>query len=190
MEAAWGARVIFDYYKHDPLTLSGCDTADGLPRGARAVHGHFRPHRYDCFKKAFRLTFLREPVDNLISIYCYWKSCPEHGNHVHSRFLAEQPSILEFATYGGLQTLASETYFGGYDMGRFDFIGFHETRAKDLPELASLLGLPLGEDVHENRTSGNERQELASNPQIIAHLKTCLSKDINFYESLFAARKA
>jgi hypothetical protein len=190
MEAAWGARVILDYYKHDPLTLSGCDTADGLPRGARAVHGHFRPHRYDCFKEAFRLTFLREPVDNLISIYCYWKSCPEHGNHVHSRFLAEQPSIFEFATYGGLQTLASETYFGGYDMGRFDFIGFHETRAQDLPELASLLGLPLGEDVHENRTSGNERQELASNPQIIAHLKTCLSKDINFYESLFAARKA
>src|SRR5262249_37714095 len=41
--------------------------------GARVIHGHFHPSKYEFVKHAKRITFLRHPVDNLISIYYYWK---------------------------------------------------------------------------------------------------------------------
>jgi hypothetical protein len=40
------------------------------------------------------MTFLRHPVDNLISIYFFWRALPEPGHALHARFLRERPSIL------------------------------------------------------------------------------------------------
>jgi len=163
---------------------------ESLPSGIRAVHGHFRPQRYDGVRNAFRLTFLREPVDNLISIYCFWKNCSEHGNPVHSKFLAEHPSIVDFALYEGIQTLASEVYFGGYDMRRFDFIGFYETLGEDLAKLSARLGIRLSKDVHENKTAlgGDERREWVCSPAVVNQLRRSLAQDIRFYESFRAER--
>ena len=78
------------------------------------------------------MTFLREPVSNLISVYNFWQTHPEHGNPIHSRFIRERPSILDFAKFPGFADLMSGIYFGGFDMGRFDFVGLHETREADL----------------------------------------------------------
>jgi hypothetical protein len=135
---------------HDPFTLAGSESAE-FPVEKALVHGHFRAGRYES-TDAYWMTFLRHPVDNLISIYFYWKSLKEPGHSLHARFLVEAPSILEFALYPGINRLMSETYFGGFDMARFAFIGFYETRDIGLARLGNELGLPLVADVHENRT--------------------------------------
>ena len=49
------------------------------------------------YSSAFRFTFLREPVDNLISIYYFWLTYPFDGYPAHRRFLDERPTIFEFA---------------------------------------------------------------------------------------------
>jgi hypothetical protein len=131
------------------------------------------------------MTFLRHPVDNLISIYYFWKALPEVGNPVHTRFLHEHPSILEFAMYSGIRTLMSETYFGGFDMSRFDFIGFYETRNADIPRLSEELGLPLSSAYYENRTvETGERHPLDADNSIRRRLNDLLAADVAFYERL------
>jgi SAM-dependent methyltransferase len=176
-----GDEVILDY-GHDPLTPAGMETAD-FPDRKTLVMGHFRAQRY-ASADAFWMTFLRHPVDNLISIYFFWKLLPE-AHALHARFLREQPSILEFAMYPGLRNLMSETYFGGFDMNRFDFIGFHENREDDIVRLAKAINLPLLAAIHENRTSESaERLELESDVSVRSKLTDLLAQDVGFYERM------
>ena len=177
-----GNRLLLDY-DHDPLSAAGreCGT---LPDDKLVVHGHFSPRRYET-EKAFRMTFLRHPVSNLISIYAFWSIMPPFDNALHRQFLKERPSIVDFARYPAFRTLMSEAYFGDYDMNRFDFIGFYETRERDIPILARELGLPLSAAVMENPTPPSEqRQRIEANASIIGTITDLLSPDVAFYESL------
>jgi SAM-dependent methyltransferase len=177
-----GDAVSLDY-SHDPLTPAGAETAP-FPDGKRIVHGHFRAQRY-ASANAYWITFLRHPVDNLISIYSYWKSLMTPGHELHGRFLRERPSIFDFAAYPGIRRLMSETYFGEFDMNRFDFIGFHETRDVDVRRLAEALNLPLVAEIHENKTiHSTERQQLEADPSIRLRLEDLLAEDVAFYERL------
>jgi glycosyltransferase involved in cell wall biosynthesis/SAM-dependent methyltransferase len=174
-----GDGLLLDY-DHDPLTACGSDRAR-FPDGKRIVHGHFRA---DCYagSPAYLMTFLREPVDNLISFYFYWLAEKTATHDVHARFLREQPSILEFANYPQIRRLMSETYFGDFDMERFDFIGFHESREADLARLAAILALPLVADVHENKTvASSQREALRTDDETIERLERLLADDIAFY---------
>ena len=176
-----GDTVALDY-NHDPLTSEGKETAD-FPSGKRLVHGHFRAQRY-ASATGYWMTFLRHPVDNLISIYFFWKTYPV-THAVHAQFLSESPSITEFARYPGLSNLMSETYFGGFDMRRFDFIGFYEHRDTDIPRLAADLGLQLVADIYENRTAESvERRALEANLSVRRQLTDLLSADVAFYERI------
>jgi len=175
-----GDTVVLDY-EHDPLTGAGNQTTE-FPYGKRLVHGHFRARRYVA-AHAYWMTFLRHPVDNLISIYFFWMASSEPSHALHARFIRERPTILDFAAYSGFQSLMSETYFGGFDMSRFDFIGFHESRDADIPRLAANLGLPLTTEVYENRTNaGPGRRELETDPNVRRRLHTVLAADIRFYD--------
>lgn len=157
-----------------------------IPDHIRAIHGHFKPHKYDLLKDAFRLTMLRHPVDNLISIYCYWKKIPPQPNAVHQYFLANKLDIFGLARLPIIQNLYSETYFGGWDMGRLDFIGRHETRADDLQRLAGILGISIDTGLHLNATvpegENLEKKAILSDARIMNRLYDFLADDVRFYE--------
>jgi hypothetical protein len=180
-----GSSLLLDY-DHDPLGPNATQTIEELPPGTRMVHGHFRAVRYDQMRDAFRFTFLRNPIENLLSIYYFWGTLPENGsNPWHSKFLREKPTVEEFAKkYTPLQRLMSETYFGGYDMSRFDFIGFNASRLIDIPKLSKMIGLPLDATVQVNRTeTGWERRaEIKNDPTVMARLSALLADDISFFE--------
>jgi hypothetical protein len=186
------ARLLGDQlsldYDHDPLTPAGCEASE-FPAGKRAVHGHFRATRYSA-SAAYFLTFLRDPVENLISIYYFWRNLRMNDNPVHQRFLRERPSLIEFARYPGIDCLMSRTYFGGFDMARFDFVGFHDSRDHDLRVLGSELGLPLDPAIHENPTVASaERRQIEDDPTTMATLHNLLRQDIAFYATLKRARR-
>jgi hypothetical protein len=185
------ARLLGDQlsldYNHDPLTPAGRDSSE-FPAGKRVVHGHFRATRYSA-TAAYFLTFLRDPVENLLSIYYFWRDFPMSDNPVHQRFLRERPSLIEFASYPGINRLMSQTYFGGFDMGRFDFIGFHDSRDHDLRVLGSELGLPIDPTIHENPTAASaERGQIENDRTTMLALHNLLRRDITFYETLKRTR--
>jgi len=168
-------------------------TSPALPidDSVRVVHGHFHPQVYDHVSPAFRCTFLREPVDNLISIYLYWQELTCEGGPEYRRFMLEKPTLLELAAYPGLRRLASDAMYGGFDMDRFDFIGFHDDRHADMAELGRQLGLPLSGGVWENRTQdlAHRGRELRADTALCAQVRAVLADDVAFYQDQWERRK-
>ena len=102
-----------------------------------AVHGHFPIQKYDLVSPAVRVVMLREPVENLISIYYYWKSLfdsPAEGHGIYAFVKKQRLSLLEMAQIPVLRRLMSVTFFGDFDMRRFDVIGAHEHRSEFIDE--------------------------------------------------------
>lgn len=157
-----------------------------LPDHIKVVHGHFRPHKYDLLKDAFRLTMLRHPVDNLISIYCYWKKIPPQPNAVHQYFLNENLDVEGLARLPIIRYLYSQTYFGEWDMGKLDFIGRHENRNDDLQRLAERLDISIDGSLHLNATEPKgrnlEKEAILSDQKLMCRLYDLLTDDIHFYE--------
>lgn len=158
----------------------------------KAVHGHFQPKKYEHLKNAFRLTFLRHPIDNIISIYFFWMA--------HDRNCWDSPifhyckdrnlSLLQFAALPKLRYLYTHTYFGNYDMSRFDFIGDYDKYENELSRLGKQLGLPFNANVRLNVTSDyitNQgstdvmRQSVADTEY--TKLAEILKDDIDFYQA-------
>lgn len=189
LEDHFGERALFDYGR-GPLGPLAELHEPGLPSGVELVHGHFRPGRYDAVGEAFRMTFLRHPVDLLLSFYFFWRTMPYEGQALHQRFLDEKPPIESFAAWAPIQRLTSETFFGGYDMSRFDFIGFNETLPEDMARLNALTGLSLDPGRRENVTvtGGQERAAVKGDAALMARLHDILIDDVRFYEAMRAAR--
>jgi hypothetical protein len=52
----------------------------------------------------------------------------------------------------------SQTYFGGYDMGRFDIIGTYADRDAFIRAVSDLIGIPLSTHERENVTPASEER--------------------------------
>jgi len=178
----YGCECVADY--SDPPLPDRFGSPPVLDPKTRAVYGHFHADRYLAHVPAFRFTFLREPVDNLISIFYFWRTFPPSDYPPHQRFLAEQPTIFEFADYPEIRKLASSSYFGGVDIRHLDFVGFFERRTEDLRRLSRLLGFDLNVELALNKTCGfsAERAELKADARAMASLRRQLADDVEFYQ--------
>lgn len=195
-QQAFGAdHVLMDYvdppanpsaeFLIDPVGWSA-RRPTALPEHIRVVHGHFRPQKYDLIKDVFRMTILRHPIDNIISIYFYWRAIPPQPNAVHQYFLKRKLSILELAKLPIMQNLYTDTYFGGWDMRGLDFIGCHENRIECISKLGKILGIRLDATLHLNKTSPHEidtdRERIMNDKKTLVTLQKLLASDIAFYE--------
>lgn len=146
-------RVLYDYGAAEKRTspvlraaLYGDDgEGDGTllrrrldDRRGLLLLGHFHATKYwDAFHPESFVTFLRDPIDRLISEY----------NHYAERGEVEIPieDFVEKTRYARHVTYL----FRGVDPAEFGFIGFTETFEDDLRALSAKLGRPL-EAVREN----------------------------------------
>lgn len=187
---------VFHDYDTDPLDpLHDRNIAPRLyglarsepPDDVRVIHGHFHPNKYIGIRGAYRLTFLREPVDNLISIYYFWRQSNNPGHALYNLFKKMSPDIFEFSEFPLIKRLMSQTYFGDVAMSDFNFVGFHERRAIDLTRLSTELGFEIESEWHENRTSAEEREsriDIMSDHKAIKRLRRSLADDCAFYDRL------
>ncbi|HTJ89306.1 MAG TPA: hypothetical protein VL356_03895 [Acidocella sp.] len=159
----------------------------------KVVHGHFHIQKYENISRAIRIVMLRDPVDNLLSIFFFWKNLFEAGVSGHGLYefvRKERLSILEFAQIPRVKNLMSETYFGGFDMGRFDIIGTHDQRKSFFDALSMSLGMSFSTMKRENITPlSEERGNIMSDRRTMLKLRNTLADDIRFYEH-FSAKKS
>jgi len=196
LQAALGDDNVIGSYDCDPLDpanpcwIHPAWFLRNCPRDIqpyRALHGHIRIHKYDLLPAAYRITMLREPVENLISIYFFWRSIFENNPKGHAiyEFVRERSlSLLETAEIPGLRRLMSATYFGDFDMRRFDVIGIYDRRAAFFSSVSKLLGVTIAADIEENVTPpSEERGNLVADTRLMARLRDLLQDDIRFYEA-------
>lgn len=128
--------------------------------------------KHDCFLRGFAFTFLRDPIQRVISQFDF--SCLEGHNDLPDAIFARSRSLStalrqargQFGSFWNAQTfhLSSlpsditdpqrhlDSALGNLE--KFDFIGTTDTIAVDAPQLVRLLGGSLEINVpHENRTN-------------------------------------
>jgi hypothetical protein len=197
-ESALGADRVLRDYGNDPLDPCGLINLHPARYSAtkptslgpyKAVHGHFHIGRYDRIRDAVRVVSLREPVDNLLSIYYYWDYVGRQQGHVEGRhclyryFCRSDIGLLEFATMPSLQNLMSRTYFRDVDMACFDAIGDYSDLAGYLQRVTSLTGIDSAALPKANVTpQSDERRAAAEDPRTLARLRDLLAEDLRFYE--------
>jgi hypothetical protein len=153
-----------------------------LPEAVQCLHGHFHPGQFARDAGAM-FTMLRHPVDNLISIYFFWKGMPRHGNPLHDYWLDNNLQLLDTAKLPALRWLFSRSYFGDFDMSRFAVIGSYENRSQTLQKLGELIGQPLDLTLRENVTEPSaERAETMADHKLLSQLRDILIDDIRFYD--------
>lgn len=153
-----------------------------LPQEVSCLHGHFHPGQF-ALDDSLLFTLLRHPVHNIISIFFFWQALPSQGQALHDYFLRKRFNIIEMAQLPALRYLYSKTYFGGFDMGRFDLIGRHEDRHTAFFRLSRLIGVNLDTSIHENVTVSNEgRHALLNDDFTMQKLRNILAEDIRFYD--------
>jgi hypothetical protein len=152
----------------------------------RVVHGHFPAFKYDLLPEALRVALLRDPVENLISIYYYWKHLCEtayQGHAIFHLFKSQRLTLLETAAIPALRALMSHTYFGGFDMNRLDVIGDYAKRREYLAAVSERVGLHIDPHLTENVTPFSpERQEVLADRRMMAALHDLLLDDVRLYE--------
>jgi hypothetical protein len=190
LQRTFGERFVQDYADDpaNPLSARNLDPIGHLgdpgfvSHNIDCIHGHFHPGKYRYRAEDVLFTLLRDPVDNIISIHFFWKRL-QVGGGLHAYFLQKKMDLFATARLPLLRRLYSETYFGGFDMRRFDLIGRHEARRETLSKLSWIMGRSIDVDTRLNQTEADpEREEVAANPSARARLSTILADDIRFYE--------
>jgi hypothetical protein len=156
-----------------------------VPDRIKVIHGHFHISKYAHMKNVTKITFLRHPVANLISIYYYWQTLPS-GHGLFDYVRNHQLGILDLAQLPATRYLMSRVYFRGVDLDDFALVGSMENYSNDLNTLSRIVNKPL----LEMRANGNRhadyqqnRDRILNNPRVVGQLTSYLHDDIRFYEN-------
>ena len=193
---ALGADNVLDEYRFDPIDPANpmyifpekyfLDRPESITP-FKAVHGHFSPIHFEEVTPAFRTVMLREPVDNVISIFFYWKSLFETTFRAHALFeyvKVSDLSLIEFVKIKYINRLMSDYYFPSFDMRKFNVIGDYSNRSAYFSELSDKLGINFEDQDRVNITPhSEERKAVMSDQRIMKEIRAHLSEDIRFYEN-------
>ncbi|CAK0751191.1 conserved hypothetical protein [Gammaproteobacteria bacterium] len=132
----------------------------GLPGAIQCVHGHFLPLKYLALgQPTVFVTWLREPVERLISHYHFWMRVqnPDGLPALHRRVIMEQWDLERFCLGPELRNLYHQFLFG-FPRRRLDFVGIVERNAHDFPIFCRRY---LGEDM----VDGLPQLNMGKNPE-------------------------
>lgn len=127
-----------------------------LPDHVKVIHGHLtiaqvRPLIDIHHSKV--ITWVREPVDRIISNYYYFMQRIRDGRASEKQLRKENFSLLEYATQPRRRNMMSKI-LEGLALEDFYFIGVMEQFEKDLAELSSMMAWP--DELHIPHINANK----------------------------------
>jgi hypothetical protein len=160
---------------------------DLIPRGTRCVHGHFRADTFDdLVPEPDLVTWLRHPVDRVVSSYCHFQRHPEPANACY-RALTEQRLSLE--AFAELELMRNEAtrYLAGKPLAAFRFVGVMERFADSLRLFGEAFGVrvpavPPLENVNPERVTEHYPISRPTYDRILA----LNARDLMLYEGALA----
>lgn len=136
------------------------------------IHGHFPVMKYRFYPNAQFITFVREPLERIISNYYFWKKVYEIGNAGKDLYLIslfkKNISLNDFLFEENLQNHHWQ-YMKGIPLSRYSFIGIADEKyfAADINYLFNeILQSPLEIAVVERLNKTDYNQESISKNDI------------------------
>jgi hypothetical protein len=144
LESHFAERILLDYsdlpIHQSPLIRNGnsfqiaLDNTNQPFEATDCIHGHFMPVKYRFIKAQepiHYVTWLRHPVDRVISHYYFWKRryWPE-APALHRRLAEENWSLEKFCLSPEMKNLYHQ-FMWGFPVEKFGFIGITEHYTED-----------------------------------------------------------
>ncbi len=182
LQKLYGKSAIM--YAYDEAKLEAIREGKKLAMNTRVLHGPFPASQAlkNQFPDAKLITWLRDPVQRVISHYYYWKDIPPHGNPDHDLFLTRTYTIEEFVEEFSIH-LQVMSLFQSFEVSDFDFIGIAENYSSEIIGLAQLMQWKRYPDY---RVHLNENKTLTHSTEM--KLKELLKDEIAIYEEVKRAR--
>lgn len=157
------------------------------------IHGHFLPLRYRRLRTlppAKFVTWLRDPVQRLLSHYHYWLRSyqAEQSGPLHKKMIEEQWTLEQFASCRELRNIYS-TFLWGFPLARFDFIGITEHYETELDCFGQLILGATATPAERNRNPDQEDQEYAVDPALRQIIETVHARDMRLYQRALEMRE-
>lgn len=155
----------------------------GRPLEARCIYGHFLPLKYRWRRGAEFITWLRDPVQRVVSRYHHYLRDCAAGEIAHARWgLVPGLSLEAFCRLPHYQNLYAQ-YLWGFGLGNFDFIGFVERFPEDLARLAERYRLPALKAVTVNTNPQRESEGYAVPSRTAALIRDLNARDCALYDA-------
>jgi hypothetical protein len=185
-----GRQMLRDYQDH-PLATPALnhlvhvekhihDFRKAYPGDRRMLlSGHFPASRYwDYFNAESFVTFLRHPVDRMVSAYASWKK--------QGRWTG---SFEEFAVQRGADRRMA-SFLTGVDLHSFGFVGFLEDYDRSLQALCEFVGTELpGRNINVGDYTTLASEEKSANKAVAAAVLKD-SPDLRLYQQMRRSRTA
>jgi len=159
-------------------------------REVNIVHGHLRPVKYLLLSTRQDLkfvTWLRNPVDRVVSHYYYWIKTYKAGRSpaLQSRIIEENWSLEQFCFSAEIRNYYCQ-FLWGFPKENFDFIGITEFFEEDLLYFSKkyLIGDQLQTarvNVGESREGKSRGGKYELDPEFRSKLESHHSLDMDLY---------
>jgi Sulfotransferase family len=162
------------------ITGADGEVCPDIPVGATCVHGHYAVDVLaDRFPQATLVTWVRDPVERVVSSYYHRLREPDWRHPVTREIHERKLSLLEYAELP-LARNEMTTFFGKRTPDDFAFIGLVEEFARSLAVMTRILGLPQVEPRRDNANpAASGRYDLL--PATRARLQALNEQDIVLY---------
>jgi hypothetical protein len=192
LSEAFGDALLLDYgdeigsdrllsrLKRIKTSLSAHYNRNRIVDRYKIVHGHFYGTKYKSLPgRKYYVTFLRDPVERVISNYFYIKSNPSRSHpdaiSIHRRNLSLE-EYVESAESRNLQA----RFLAGLDLDRFQFVGITEHYNRSISLFNKLFGVNLRGDVHQNVTRARPSIDMID-PLLRKRIITLNERDVALY---------
>lgn len=158
-----------------------------IPANTRCIHGHFPSDTFDgIFPDAVLVTWLRHPVERVVSNYYHFLRHPEPENPCW-RALSERGLSLE--AFAELEPMRNEaaSFLAGKPLAAFAFVGVTERYPESLQAFGAAFGLPVpSTPPHENGNPDRSAGGYRLSEKTYEHILNLNLGDLNAYNQAVA----
>jgi len=154
---------------------------DSVPSSATCVHGHYQADKLArLFPKARLITWVRDPVERVVSSYHHQLREPDMHNSVCRELHNRKLSLTEYAALPLMRNEMSR-YFGSKKPEDFLFIGIVEEFEASLALMTQLLGIRGAPLRRDNVNPGKPAGRYEIDPVVRQAIQLANEQDADLY---------
>jgi hypothetical protein len=183
-------RILAELYQEDILlkywqmTDARGQVVSRVPGHVRCIHGHFHPEALlPEFPQAKLVTWVRDPVERVISSYYHRLREPDWLHPVDRELHANNLSLVEFAALDLMRNEMAR-FFGNKQPEDFAFIGQTERFESSLDEFLRLFGLDPVPARRENCNPCRTAERYAVDDATRREIAVLNERDILIHEKI------
>ncbi|MDB6094194.1 MAG: hypothetical protein JWM32_1756 [Verrucomicrobia bacterium] len=186
-------RILADFFQEDfllkywQMTDAHGQAVAAVPSNIRCIHGHFVPDELlPQFPNAELITWVREPVERIISSYFHRRRDPDWQNPITREMHEKNLSLIEFASLDLMRNEMSR-YLGTRRPSDFAFVGCSDQFETSISRFRTQFGLRDVSTPRENCNPDRHTDRYPIDSEIRRKIAALNERDVSLYQEVCAS---